>query len=385
MENIRLVIIAIGMLVFVVSYGFLIQSAFKRDTMWGIFALFGPPFGGWAHGATNWLFTSRLMIVNVCGAVLALACMLFFPRPKIWGHWINESGTVLVRFDEDGRIRNYDLARDGKVAFRGYRLFTAELGVKSQTRLKFDGFPDIDVGYLKPREDVIDCYPTKQDPELGLAPDVEYLRLHRIPQPLTPDYQKTLTWMEARESLLEAVERLVPKPGASPAVASMPPSTRLVERYKRWTEAARTMHRAELERLPLPEQIEVLRIRLTRAEAVRTQNAAAVLEADLKDDYFSIGALGGFNVTDIAVSQDLNRGTVALQKAVSRAEYVYAGFYARRAAGKWGFDLDQRRVEMIEEFPGFQKDAPPLQNAAAYLQHEFKLTVGPDAYLPLET
>ena len=186
------------------------------------------------------------------------------------------------------------------------------------------------------------------DPEIGLALDTpeNRLRLLRVPEPLTADFQRSLTWLELREHLYAAAVKLI-SPSAQQVKPNAPPSSpAMLERYRQRITAARTLTRAQLDKLPALEQIEVLRFRITHGQAIGTgATAEALVAQDARDDYFKLSALRGFSVNEVNVGKDLLRGVVGMSKPLGFGEYDYASMVASRTmGGHWGFELDHRRA-----------------------------------------
>lgn len=385
LETVRTVCIWAGLLLFLATYCILVKSAFSRDTLWGMFALFGPPLGGWAHAATDWFFNSKAALASIAGLAFAAVSAFWFPRPPVDGYWADESGSYVLRIDRDGLVRNYQLEPDGRMHFRGFKILTKELPVKSQTRIKLDGLPNVHVAYLDPRDYAIDMYHEMKDPEVFMLPDMvkHRIRLKRVPDPEGPAFQRVLAVLEQREALQEGAKKLVAR--EAPAAGAIPASAGLLERYRGWSDAARTMPRAELEKRPLLEQIEVLRFRLVHGEAIRAQAGPEALFArDLSSDYFQLALLRRFNLVDVRVDRALERGMIGVERTLGFGEREYSQLGAERAAdGRWGFDLDGWRAEQTREYLRDSIGRPSVERAAQYLRDALKLEVTPAALMPL--
>src|SRR5947207_13479198 len=102
LEILRTLLIAGGLILAAGAYLMIIGKAFKRGTIWGMFTLFCPPFGGWLNCFGEWWDLSRVFLAHVAGLVVAVAAFFFFPRQPVYGYWTDESGSIVYRFEADG-------------------------------------------------------------------------------------------------------------------------------------------------------------------------------------------------------------------------------------------------------------------------------------------
>src|SRR4051812_16830353 len=103
-EVLRSVLIAAGLMIGFGAYFKIIAKAFKRGMLWGMFALFCPPIGGWLNCFSEWWDMSRTFIVHATALAVAVATFLFFPRVPVYGYWTDASGEIVLRFDRNGTV-----------------------------------------------------------------------------------------------------------------------------------------------------------------------------------------------------------------------------------------------------------------------------------------
>jgi hypothetical protein len=383
MESLRTGLIATGLIGFLATYFILLRRAFKRDTLWGLLSLFGFPFGGWAHALTDRFLNSRMLMINLGALGFAAVSAFWFPRPPVTGYWIDEYGQLFLRLDADGKVRNYDLAPDGRFVFRGFKIGTAQLSIASKTRLKFEGVPDVDYGYLNPRTGVIELYNKMNDRELGLAADsggAASYRLSRVPEPLNATMSATVARLEQREAVQSAVTRYFS--AADPATPP-PLGPSVLGRYTQHVEAARTLAPADLVKQPFPRIVEILRLRATHGPALRSAvTAEELFQRDLQSDAFRIRSLKTYEITDIALYPGNLQALVQFRRFVDRGEYAYDQITLEKTpAGVWGFDVDWH---LPVNTPSSHPEAPPpsLDDALNYLAETQGISVSPQLLAP---
>lgn len=374
METIRTTLIFAGLIGSIVTYALLVRRAFQRDTLWGLLALFCVPFGGWFHGVADHLLNRRILVLNILALGITAGAAFWFPRTPVVGYWNDESGDVVLRLDADGLIRNYGLEADGHYTFRGFKLATAELSVRSKTRLKIDGFPGFSYGYFNPETDVLEFFATNNDPELGLAADRSgpHHRLTRIPEPLTPDMRATLALLEDREAVASALGAFFATTETS--TAQLSPS--VLPRYAHHAEAARTYDRGTLARQPLPQVAEILRLRAMHGQALRLgANPADLFREDFERDVFQLRKLKRYAITNIQFYPGRRQALVSLQRRIDRDEYAFDQLTVEKTAnGAWGVDADWH---LLLGLPVYRdgESRPPLDEALEWVGTTFGLPV----------
>lgn len=381
MELLRYGLIGLSLIGFVATYGLLVRRAFLRDVLWGFFAVFGPPVGGWWHAFTDHLNGRRAVLLNVCCVLLAAATLLVLPQPRLAGYWATADRSYIVRLEPDGRIRNFDIALDARYSFRDIKVGNREISLRSATRLAFQGLGAFTVGYYEPRENRIDLYTTAADPERGLRPDLpdQHRRLERLREPLDETAAAAIATMEAREAVLAAVRSFFAQPSRPPLGPSV------VTRYAANVAGARAWDAATLARQPFPVMVETLRLRAVHGAGIRAgATAAELLRRDLAEDGFRIRKLTAYEPYDVRLYPGERQAYIGFRRTTETGEIVYDQLSAERlSGGLWGLDVDWH---LLLNVPARRPDGSPrsLDEAMLFLRDHYGLTPSPAWLQPIE-
>lgn len=239
-ETLRTLLFTITLIVFVGSYLSLLSRAFKRDALWGVFAVFAVPFGGWLHGFTTWYENNRLMLVNLCAGAAAFGVFFFFPRIPVTGFWTNDSGEIVLDLQPDGTVRNYGLDADCKYSFRPARVITKDMPFTSPLRLKFQETNDFGVGYYDPKAATLDLYELSKDPVYITNSSRPTIALKRVPAPTDAAFLAKLEHMASRKEVADRAVFWQMPPNNNRSPTCSPPSRKLASSATSHSHAPRT-------------------------------------------------------------------------------------------------------------------------------------------------
>lgn len=382
-EDIRSVLITIAGVICFAAYGKLVVKAFGSGMLWGILSIFCPPIGGWVHALKTWWDNSRVFIVHVAAGVVMLYALLFFPRIPVYGVWIDESGDTVLRLEKDGTLRDLSLEPDGKFTHRGFRILTREFSVPSVTRLAVKDKSHYHVGYYNPKTAVLMFYHHMKDPEVFLGNAQGGYEFRRVVNPDAPDFQAKLARFALRESANDdALQLLAATRGGAFAPSIVDAAT--VQRYERYLALARTAPASELEKLPAPDQVNVLRLRALYSREIKAgMTAADAVAADIKTDYFMLARFAKAHVAHVVVNPAGQLATVVV--STDGRDAIATNLKAKRnKEGRWGFEVLDARDQEIERYLPRTNRTTKLVGAFNYLNASLGIPETPQLSQPVK-
>ncbi|MBK9990406.1 MAG: hypothetical protein IPP19_06655 [Verrucomicrobia bacterium] len=367
-ETLRTLLFTVSLLIFFGSYLSLLGRAFKRDPLWGVFAVFGAPFGGWLHGVTTWYENSRLMLVHLVAGVAAFGAFFFFPRIPATGFWTDDSGQTILNLQADGSVRNYGLASDCTYGFRPARVITKDMPFTSPLRLKFQGTNDFGVGYYNPKAATLDLYESSKDPVYINNTIRPSLALKRVPAPTDAAFQTKLAHMISREVVADRARLLATTSTQQPVANLLTDESKA--RFHRYVTLARSGNQPGD---TIIDQIYAKHLRAFFREELKSNTSVeTLLAAELKQtNFLLLATLQNLKLEAVNVNTDGNKATVVfIQKYPPhslRSDLVMNLAGIKDKDGLWRFDLFQLRDRDIQSSMRGSRGIP-IDTAEEYLQ-----------------
>lgn len=367
-ELVRTIVLTVAVGIFVVTYLKLIASAFRRDTLWGVFSVACPPLGGCLHAITTWWENSWLFVVHFIAGALSFFAFFLFPRAPMTGFWTDDAGKIVWEVKADGSVRDRGLAPDCTWQQRPARVLTKDLPFKSPLRLRFTGSRQFDIGWYRPGDGTIRLYNVARDPSLITNLDKPLAELRRVADPAAPAFVAQLESMAVKEALADCARSLVQDSRAKPVADLLTEDSRA--RLTKYIALARGEKSASSQ--PLTDQIYALFLR-TRLHAQLKQNATAdaVLSALLNESNFlQFAVLREMDIESVEIKE--SAGTVLFARDERDTQRLPRSAVLHATKGKdglWRIDPFQFRDPLIRQAVGGKQGFVP-QSAEEYLEYD---------------
>lgn len=368
-ETLRTLLFTVTLIIFFGSYLSLLGRAFKRDPLWGVFAVFGAPFGGWVHGINTWYENNRLMLLNLGACAAAFLSFFFFPRVPATGFWTDDAGEVVLNIQPDGSVRNFGLDSDCSYVFRPARVITKDMPFTTPLRLKFEGANDFEIGCYDPKDATLGLYLLDKDPVYLTNASRPAIALKRVAAPTEPAFIAKLERMTSREAVADRA-RLLTKTSNQQFVSDLLTDDSKA-RFQRYAALARSNN---LSGASLIDQIYAKHLRaIFRDELKQNSSLETLLAAELeRSDFFLLGTLKGLKLTAVTITSDGSKASVVFMQKSSPHSFRNNELVINLAGikgkdGLWRFDLFQLRDSDIQNSMHGSRGIP-IETAEDYLE-----------------